>query len=453
MPVYKHAETVVVGGGAANVALNIHDLGLFVHAIGVVGADDLKHKLSQVLSVGEKLTSELIEDHSRKTSVKSRYIAGTQHLLRIDDEDTHELSDESLLLFRQALDKIPWKPDVVVLSDYAKGLLSPSIISMIRLHSCLSGAIFLADPKGLNWSKYDDVDVLTPNKHEAESVTGMRASLSSDNDFLSNLKSQCECKNILLKLGSDGMALLNNSGEPVTIPPHAVDVADTVGAGDSVIATLAVALASGLDLHSAARASNYVASLAVQKRSTATVPMQEIIDLLPDLGQSRTVLDNNSHIDKITITESVKRAKKSGNTIGFTNGVFDLLHSGHLSLLEQLHAICDFLIVGVNSDSSVKQLEKGQIRPIIPQEQRAYLLSKICFVDMVVIFNETTPLDLINLINPDILLKGKDYTGKDVVGSHEVLANGGEVVFADFIYEQSTSKIIQKIHGKPMQPQ
>lgn len=426
-------ETVVLGG-AGNVVNNLTALGSDVSVLSVIGDDEAGSELLKYLEAAKVLCDSFVYEKGRKTSKKSRIIAGNQQIVRYDNESKHDISVESEEALVNGLKKIITSVDVMILSDYGKGVLTqkvtPTLIDLARK----SGVKVLVDPKGTNYSKYKHATMITPNKKEASESTGLVLdNLQAVEKAGFMLKEELSLETALITLSEDGIAIFDT--EMRIHPTVAQEVFDVTGAGDTVIASLAFALAVGNTIDDAVVFANAAAAVVVGKLGSATATIAEIDAYNNALGQ------HSSHayiktFDEISEVVKSFRDKK----IVFTNGCFDILHAGHVTYLEKAKSFGDLLIVGVNADSSVKKL-KGESRPINNEQDRAYLLSALHAVDYVVIFDQETPLELIKIIQPDVLVKGGDYEGKTVVGSE--IAK--EVKLVDFVNGKSTTKTIEKI--------
>ncbi|MDX9689229.1 MAG: D-glycero-beta-D-manno-heptose-7-phosphate kinase [Proteobacteria bacterium] len=438
----QREETTLGGGG--NVVRNIVTLGGHVDVIGVIGQDQTGYHVTEKFSAMEGVVPYLLTDNTRPTTVKTRYVADGQQLLRADREISAPMSssleEQTLLRVRGAIDSC----EIVVLSDYAKGVLTNKVISeIIRLAKSKNKPVII-DPKGRDFSRYRGAYMLTPNRKELSEATGhLIKTIQEAESAARYLIEAYELNGILAKLSGDGVCLVMKDFPAQHFKANAREVYDVSGAGDTVVATMALCMAGGLTLADSAALSNVAGSVVVGKIGTATVTQEELArELLYD--QSRA--SDEKIVPLPEAAETAERWRKQGLKVGFTNGVFDLLHPGHLSLIRQSRAACDRLIIGLNSDSSVKRL-KGENRPIQSEEARAAVLASLADVDDVVIFTEDTPLELIKAIRPNVLIKGADYTVDTVVGSDLVQGWGGEVVLANLVEGQSTTNTIKKMQA------
>ncbi len=430
-------ETSVLGG-AGNVVNNLVSLGAAVNVASVVGDDEIAKELTIMLkSIGAK-TEGLITQKGRKTSKKSRVIASHQQILRYDNESKETITAESVEKILKAIEKDLFVIDMIILSDYGKGVVSEALSQAVITLANEKGIKVLVDPKGTDYSKYRGAHMLTPNKKEASEATGIPivddASLER---ALLTLKEQCGLERSMITLSEDGIAIYD--GEVKRFPTVAQEVFDVTGAGDTVIASIAFALSAGLSIEETARFSNLAAGVVVGKIGSATVTLDEIEIYESKLHQS----SSDAHIKSFAeIDRIVKRAKEHGQRVVFTNGCFDILHVGHVKYLQEAKSFGDILIVGLNSDASVREL-KGPSRPVNTEDDRAYILAALDAVDYVVKFSEETPHDLIKMIAPDVLVKGGDYEGKEVVGTEF----SKTLKLVDFVNGKSTTKTIEKIQG------
>lgn len=431
-------ETTVLGG-AGNVINNLNALGAKVYVSSVIGDDDNGKELLNMLENINVDTKNIITQTSRKTSKKSRIIAVSQQILRYDKESKDEIEDSSIVSILNSLSEQIFNFDIVVLSDYGKGVLTTDLCQKI-IKLCNEKKIkVLVDPKGNDFSKYKGSYLLTPNKKEAILATNIDI---NDNESLTKallkLKKECDLDVSLITLSEDGIATYED--ELKIAPTVAKEVFDVTGAGDTVIASIAFALSAGKNMQEAAAFSNLAAGVVVGKIGSATVTLDEIEEYEASLHKSTS----DAHIKSFDeINTIVQRYKLQGKKVVFTNGCFDILHVGHVKYLQVAKSFGDVLIVGLNSDKSVSRL-KGPTRPINIAQDRAYLLAALEAVDFVVEFEEDTPYELIKMISPNTLVKGGDYKGKDVVGTEFA----HELKLVDFVDGKSTTKTIQKIQGQ-----
>jgi len=432
-----NSENILLGG-AGNVLNNIKSLGGRPSIISVIGdcevADDVKKLLDEL----EIKTDNLIIEKDRKTSRKTRLISSHQHVIRFDRESISDIDKKSenaiISSFKKSLSNFP----VVVLSDYGKGVLTKKVCQEIIKISNKNNIKVLVDPKGYDFSKYYSAYTLTPNKKEVFDATGI--SIIDEQSLLDahrRMKQDLDLQVSIITLSQDGISHFIN--KPITSPTLAREVFDVTGAGDTVIAALAFGLANNLTIDSSIAMANLAAGVVVEKIGTSTSTIDEIIEL-DHFSQQTTKNYGIKEIDEIQRIVTTQR--RVGKKIVFTNGCFDILHIGHVKYLEKAKQLGDILIVGINSDKSVTRL-KGKGRPINNENDRSKIINALGFVDLVIIFHEDTPLKIISKIKPDILVKGGDYIGKEVVGAEY----SDRVELINFIHGKSTSNLISKIEN------
>jgi len=443
VPVVKVESRTYRLGGAANVAANLAALGCRVRLLGTKGADDSGETLSRLL------TENRIEDRlltlapPRPTIVKTRVMSQGQQLLRLDEEETGTICPaEAKILLDRVMELIA-EAGVVVLSDYGKGTLDEASCSTIIKSARQRLLPTLVDPKGRDWARYNGATCISPNTAELELIAGKQ--LVSEENFMDagrELIKGLQIDRLLVTRGPKGMALFTPNEPPLLIPTRALDVFDVSGAGDTVIATVAAGIATGMGWAQSAELANIAAGIVVGKVGTNPIRAEELLIALRQghNGTQRKICDPAS----AALTADAWRA--DGNSIVFTNGCFDILHAGHIRLLHAAAAEGQRLVVGLNSDSSVRRI-KGAHRPILPQQDRAALLAALGCVDMVVVFEEDTPLPLIKVLRPDVLVKGADYTREAVVGHELVEGWGGRVVLTPLIENLSTTGIVERVKG------
>ena len=434
VPVLKPTKEDIRLGGAANVAVNLSSLGSKATLIGVTGRDDSSNQIKDLLKKN-KIKNALTKSVNPSIS-KLRFLAGQQQLIRIDSEEEFTEADwkSSLSNYRKHI-RLE-KNKVLVISDYGKGTLKN--IPLIIKEAKKLNKIILVDPKGDNFSKYKSANIITPNFDEFVRVVGKikgEADVTSKGKELIN---SLKLRALLITRGSEGMTLLEKkTGKIVRMDfqTEAKDVFDVSGAGDTVIASIAAGLAGGFSLSESIRLANVAAGIVVGKSGTATVNKTEITPFLNKAEAYMSMEEAESFAQSL---------RQKGKKIIFTNGCFDILHAGHVEYLEAAKDLGDKLIVGINSDKSVKNL-KGKNRPLNKLEHRAKVLASLRCVDAVVVFGDKTPIKLISAVKPDILVKGGDYKINDIVGYEEVIKSGGEVVTIPLVKGLSTTKIIQKM--------
>jgi D-beta-D-heptose 7-phosphate kinase / D-beta-D-heptose 1-phosphate adenosyltransferase len=423
-------------GGAGNVIKNLYSLEAKVDVISVIGECEASVELKDLLLAIKVSTKYLITQKDRITSKKSRIIAAHQQVARFDRESTNEINTKSEKSIINIFQKIINNYDVILLSDYGKGLLTFNLTQSIITIANKNKKKVLVDPKGLDYSKYKGAFLLTPNKKEASEATNI---VIKDKESLKQamiiLKDQCNLALSLITLSDEGVAIFDNKLR--IYPTVAREVFDVTGAGDTILASLGYALASNHEIDEAIKFANLASGVVVGKIGSATASLNEIIEYESSLNKT----SSDKHIKSLSeISSIVNECKNKDRKVVFTNGCFDILHLGHVKYLEAARNLGDILILGLNSDKSVERL-KGKNRPINNQSDRAYILASLEVVDYVVIFDEDTPINLIRLIQPDVLTKGGDYEGQNIVGQDFAK----ELKLINFIDGKSTSKTIKKI--------
>lgn len=438
IPVVKKQREKFNLGGAANVARNLKHLGVDVRFFSAIGKDDAGERVKDLLRSDFIDTGYLLERSNIQTTHKNRIQVGQHQIVRIDDEVIMMLTNsESSTIYSSLIKLLESESiDCVIISDYAKGFLTDDLLrKLIEIAVCRDLPV-LVDPKGSDFSKYAGATLLTPNKSEAIKATGIEID-SKENLSKALIKSKeiAKSKYSLVTLGEEGIALLNEERlEPIFFPAKSTEVFDVSGAGDTVIAAIAYALANGEGIQEALVFANLAASVVIKKLGASTATMAEIDIIRSSPKPDKRILDFPSDIDL------VRRLSRSKDIV-FTNGCFDLLHLGHLKLLEEAARLGSMLVVGLNSDSSVSKL-KGESRPINQEKLRSELLNALGFVDYVIIFSEETPLNLLKELRPKIIVKGGDYLASEVIGREYAQ----ETIIFPTIEDFSTSKIIDKIN-------
>lgn len=442
IPVVRIKREAAMLGGAGNVVRNLVALGAATVFVSVVGDDDAGRDVGRLIGELDSVDPCLVVESGRQTTIKTRYVAGAQQLLRADRETSAPIGAETARRLVQMVEVVLPKVDIVILSDYGKGVLSGAVLAQVLEAARVAGKRVLADPKGRDYCIYAGAFVVTPNRKELGEASGLP--VGGDAEIVAaaqRLIANCDVHAVLATRSQDGMTLVPRDGEATHLPAEAREVYDVSGAGDTVVATLAAALAAGGGLPQAARIANVAAGIVVGKVGTAVVHGDELLD---GLHQQDLHEDAVKIMALETALAAVERWRHKGCRIGFTNGCFDLLHPGHVSLLMQAKAACDRLVVGLNSDSSVQRL-KGPTRPVQSEAARSTVLASLAAVDAVVLFSEETPLELITALRPDVLVKGADYTIDKVVGADVVQAYGGRVLLADLSPGHSTTATIARM--------
>ncbi|MEA1880744.1 MAG: D-glycero-beta-D-manno-heptose-7-phosphate kinase [Campylobacterota bacterium] len=428
-------ETTVLGG-AGNVIHNLISLGAKVDVLSVIGDDKNAQELSTLLEDINVSSSHLVIQEGRLTTKKSRIIASQQQVIRYDNETTNpiEKSEEEQLI--NIFSNMVTEYEIIIFSDYGKGVLKDTLTQKLLAISKEHDKKVLVDPKGSDFSKYKGAYLLTPNKKEAIEASGIDIDdETSLYTAITHIQKSCELAISLITLSEEGIALYD--GTLRKHPTVAREVFDVTGAGDTVIASLSFALACGYNIDEAVKFSNLCAGIVVGKIGSATATLNEVIEYKSSLNKSVS----SSHIKTLDeISVLCEGFKQRGKKLVFTNGCFDILHVGHVKYLEEAKSYGDILVVGLNSDASVKRL-KGDARPINTEDDRAYILASLEAVDYVVKFYDDTPYELIKTVAPHILVKGGDYKGKEVVGQD--IAD--ELRLVEFVNGKSTTKTIERI--------
>ncbi|MDE2580649.1 MAG: D-glycero-beta-D-manno-heptose-7-phosphate kinase [Rhodospirillales bacterium] len=442
IPVLRPDATRAVAGGAANVAANIAELGGRAVLVGLTGQDVGSTDLRRLLAAIPSVRPMLVEDPDRPTTTKTRFMAGSHQLLRLDEERAQPPAAPVAAALCAAFDAALPEVDVVVLSDYAKGVLAGPVLDHVLAAAAAAGRRVVADPKRADFAAYHGATILTPNEAELRLADGdPLADTGAVEAAAARALAATGGEAVLVTRSEKGVAMVRRDARPLHLPARAREVADVSGAGDTLVAALAVALAAGADLPAAARLANITAGLSVAKRGTATVSAHEVLGAL----HLEELLASEEKI--VSATEAATRVaawRARGLKVGFANGCFDLIHPGHVHLLRAARAACDRLVVALNSDESVRRL-KGPARPVQAEAARATVMASLAPVDLVTVFGEDTPLDLIRQLRPDVLVKGADYRIDQVVGGDLVTGWGGKVLLVDLRQGHSTTATIRRM--------
>lgn len=441
IPVLAVEREIDMPGGAANVARNLSGAGARATLIGVIGEDAWGEQLRARLAALAGIESYLVNDRNRPTTVKTRFIADGQQVLRADQESNTTLSPQIERTLLMALEKLLPDTGIVILSDYAKGVLSAGCAREAIFLARRAGKMIVADPKSRSFDKYRGVSVLTPNLHELQVACGFEC--TTDEEVVRagrQILAAGSCETLVVTRGKDGMSIVRADGHVDHLRTAAREVFDVSGAGDTVVATIAAALGSGADIGDACRLANVAAGIVVAKHGTAVASSDEIIAALNPYHDASSPYKLFS---RERVVRMARDWRNEGLKVAFTNGCFDLLHPGHVALIDQARRVADRLIVGINSDASVRRL-KGADRPLQSEIARATVLASLKSVDAVVIFEEDTPIDLIEILEPDVLVKGADYRIDQVVGADLVQKRGGRVFLADLIPGHSTTSTLER---------
>jgi D-beta-D-heptose 7-phosphate kinase / D-beta-D-heptose 1-phosphate adenosyltransferase len=446
-PVLAVLRTETNIGGAGNVARNIASLGARCIFVGLIGEDEAGARLKAELAKEGLIESVLVSDPSRQTTRKVRFVSEhfSTHMLRADWELAQPAAaDIEQKLIDVILPLLP-RADIVLLSDYAKGVLTARVIRNVIDAARKLGKPVIVDPKSANFAIYRGATLLTPNRKEFAEATRSRAdSEKSIAEAAQDAIQLADCEAMLVTQSEHGMTLVPRTGEALHVPAHPVKVRDVSGAGDTVAAILATVLATGANWETALRMATAAAAVAVSKKGTAIVTSAELRrKILPHafLAAEEKIIAIEGDLDAQLLDW-----RRQGLRVGFTNGCFDILHPGHVRVLTAARGACDRLIVGLNSDASVKRL-KGEGRPVQDERARAEVLAALEAVDLVVIFAQDTPIELITQIKPSVLVKGGDYTRDQVVGHEIVEAHGGEVLLVDLLPGFSTTSLVDRARG------
>ena len=430
-------------GGAANVARNLQVLGCETRLLGVVGADEDGALLRSLCEQEGIRAGGLLADPGRPTTKKTRVISQGHHLLRVDWEEVSPIPEALEREIAGLAFTGPGSPQVVVLSDYAKGVLTPGLLREVIEEGARRGVPVLVDPKGRDFRRYAGAFLATPNRGEAEAFCGTRLRAEPEiREALRSLRDGLSLRAAVITLGAGGIAWLDERGEFGSVRPEAREVFDVTGAGDTVIAALACFLGAGAPLGEALRIANVAAGIKVGRVGTAAIRREEILGrLLGGPGGGSKVLERSA------VRAWAAHRRAAGKRIVFTNGCFDLLHRGHVEYLRFCRSHGDVLIVGLNTDRSVRAL-KGEGRPVNREADRAEVLAALEAVDGVVLFDEDTPDAIVREVEPDVLVKGEDWREKGVVGREFVEARGGKVVLAPLVKGYSTTSLLDRAAEK-----
>jgi D-beta-D-heptose 7-phosphate kinase / D-beta-D-heptose 1-phosphate adenosyltransferase len=442
IPVLAVRDETVMVGGAGNVVRNLVAMGVETELVAVVGDDAAGRELRSLLDAEALASTRLIETPGRGTTIKTRFAASGQQLLRADRESTGPLDKVAKqALLDQAMKSLQTCA-VMILSDYGKGVLEDAVLAPLLAEAQRLERPVIVDPKGFDYSCYRGATLLTPNRHELAQASG--GPTHDDASVVAagrRIIERCGVTAVLATRSEQGMTLID-ADNARHLSARAKEVFDVSGAGDTVAAAIAAGLAAGASLELAARLANTAAGIVVGKAGTAVAHASEILTALHE----EAFLSGEEKVTTPRMAASRIAAWRDQNLrVGFTNGCFDLLHPGHIALIKQSRAACDRLVLGLNSDASVARL-KGPNRPVQSESSRAAVLAALSTVDLVVVFNEDTPLEMIKHLRPDVLVKGADYTVDTVVGALEVQSWGGEVILADLVDGFSTTATINRLN-------
>ncbi|MCA8979938.1 MAG: D-glycero-beta-D-manno-heptose-7-phosphate kinase [Planctomycetes bacterium] len=431
-------------GGAGNVAWNLRSMGAEVDLLGVIGTDSWGDNLRKLLEDAGVHVDGLVTDPSRPTALKTRMMSGVQQMLRVDWEDASPVRGATHDAVLERVAELVARADAVVLSDYGKGVLTPEVLEAVIHAGRAKGVPVLVDPKGTDFTRYRGATLMTPNRKEAEGALGRKLpDLAAVAEGAQDLIATADLDATLITLGSEGIYYRTAKGAAGHDPAQARAVFDVTGAGDTVVAHLALYLAAGFTLSDAVTLANQAAGIVVGRLGTNAVTREELRARLnenqPTTGK---VLENEEQLQA-----QLAQWRNEGRQIVFTNGCFDIIHKGHVDYLRFARSKGDVLLVGVNDDASVRRL-KGSTRPVNPLEDRMTVLAAMEMVDAVTSFSEDTPKEIIERVTPNVLVKGEDWADKGVVGREWVEQHGGQVHLAPLVQGRSTTSILERARGK-----
>ena len=444
IPVFNIGSNKLMLGGAGNVACNLAGLGAKIQFITIVGDDQAGEDIKKLMGAIPNAKLKLIIEKQRRTSIKTRFVAGGQQMMRTDDETVYPITKES----KQKIIKLVYSAlnscTALILADYAKGILTPEITKEIIKLAKKASVPIIVDPQGSSYEKYRGADIVTPNRKELSLATSMP--VNNDGQIIvaaRTLISKNKIGSILVTRSSDGMTIIDQKNSE-TFKAEAREVFDVSGAGDTVVATIGASLSAGIDLRQAVRLANISAGIVVAKTGTAVAYAADIIQLL----EEREFSDKDTKIfNTKSVLTHLKYWRSQDLKIGFTNGCFDLLHPGHIATINTAKAACDKLIVGLNNDASIRRL-KGEQRPIQTEKIRAQILAALKSVDAIVIFPDNTPIKVIKALKPDVFIKGADYKINEIPEAQIVTAYGGTILLAEFEKGHSTTATIARLKDK-----
>ena len=440
IPILDIKKEVNMLGGVGNVARNLGTIGIKTYLIGLIGNDEIGNIIEKKIKQ-KNIITKLFKDNNRPTTLKTRFIANDQQILRTDKETMAPISLSLEKKILKESKKMILNSDSIILSDYGKGLLTKNILKEIISFANKNRKPIILDPKSDNLEKYKGVTILTPNINELELVA--KRKLNNQSEIVKASKQiikKCNFKHMLITRGKRGMLLVSsNNNKVISLETEAKEIYDVSGAGDTVTSFLAACLASSITITNSIKIANSAAGIVVSKSGTSVAHLSELI-----LSLNKNINHSSKINDRLEANNIIKFWTKKKEKIGFTNGCFDYLHPGHVSLLKKAKENCTKLIVAVNSDSSVRKI-KGPNRPQQNQDIRSKVLSAIKYVDLVIIFNEKSPIKLIRQIKPSLLVKGSDYKENKIVGAKLVKSFGGQILRVKIFKDFSSSLIIEEI--------
>lgn len=438
VPVLEVTNKISKLGGAGNVVNNIAMLGAKVRTVGCIGLDIDGQWIKGELNSKDIDTNFLMQSENVKTIVKTRLVSKKQQFLRCDEEVIQDASDEFYGFVSENIDSIFEQVDVLIISDYGKGTIRKDIAQLLIRYANTKHIVSVVDPKGTDYTKYSGAFVCTPNMNELRQVS--RKNIKTEIEIEKNgrkLKEGLQIKNLMITRSEKGISLIGNENIKKDFPAIEKDVVDVTGAGDTVVSVVAVCLGVGYTIEECCIVANIAASIVCSKFGTSTLSLNELISSIITSGEFK-------EIDLQVAKYIVSGLHEKGKKLVFTNGCFDLLHAGHIHSFLQAKKFGDVLIVAINSDSSVKKI-KGDKRPIISQENRIKMLCSIECVDYVVVMDDTTPERILKILKPDIVVKGKDWEGKEMPEKTIIESYGGSMIFIDLEKGLSTTNIINRI--------
>lgn len=439
VPVLKGEQTDWSLGGAANVAANCKHIGFDVSLVGVIGQHDYEgEKILEILSSLKISTEGIVKSTTRPTTCKKRFLANNHQMLRMDSESSHDLAAKEFSDVTAAIDRLLKPESMILISDYAKGMVSQDLMSHILQQAKRLNCTVMVDPKGPRFLKYAGVDYIKPNAKEFGQIVDF-FQLPVDRSLEENGRNVCDMLNIkglIVTMGEKGITYIDRE-RTIYASAYKREVYDLTGAGDTVFAFLALGLANNFALDECMRLANHAASVAVSHLKTYAVSLEELIDHSMEPAEK-------IYYDWASLKIELDWLRAEGKRVVFTNGCFDILHPGHIYTLKEAKKHGDILVVGLNTDKSISRL-KGPLRPINNLEYRATMMSAIGLVDFVVSFDQDTPQALIEYLRPDSLVKGGDYKKEDIVGYDFIMSYGGSVHVIDYLDGISTTAIIKKL--------
>lgn len=442
VPILSEKRRTAMLGGAGNLARNLSSLGAKVRLISVAGTDAEGEAAIDLVKAASGDAEGVLRTPERPTPSKIRYVSNNQQMFCVDRDPVEAIQPHTVTDLLNHIKKALEESDILIVSDYGRGVVTRDLVQAAIALAREAGKPVSVDPRGHDYSRYDGASIIKPNAGELEAETGIR--VSSDEDAataLRALKAQLSrTQAVMVTRGGAGMTLLDETGALHHHRSRSRDVYDVSGAGDTALAGLSLAMAAGASLKDAMEFADLAAGVAVGKPGTATVSPEEILDA----AQVGEEAPDWRVMSRPAMAELSEDWRNSGLKVGFTNGCFDLLHPGHLSVLRHAASVCDRLIVGLNADASVKRL-KGENRPINDQATRATMLASLEMVDRVVIFDEDTPAELISEIRPHVMIKGADYVADELPGADYMRQSGGEIVLAPLMDGLSTTNIVNRL--------